>query len=288
MAANAMPAPDAEPKTAYNSIAGLLGDWIRQGTEGFVAAQKVFLDLAAQQNALALSIVRDRVGFTPPSARKLADLGGKTAHTLLDMQRQFLDLVMRENSIFQAGMKTRLAKTPLSGVAHVLHQSLEQCVGAEKQLLDFVQTQSDGAMDDFGEGKPFDTGRLKEVAREAVNRILDSQKQFLSLLQDQIAKTKEAAEEPAAETIDLVDMAKQSVDALVETQQKLLDMVTEQVKTNVSFAREIVAVDAHPATFSEVVKKSVDSFVAAQKALVDLAAKPRQPGDGDQGHAAAA
>jgi hypothetical protein len=287
MAASATPVPESDSRPTYNSIAGLFGDWIRQGTEGFVAAQKVFLDLAAQQNALALSIVRERMGFTLPPARKLADFTGESVKTLLDVQRQVLDLSLRQNTIIQAGLKARLAKTPFDGLAEVLHKGFENFIVVQKQLLDAVQLQSDGALDDFGDGKPFDNGRFAELARDAVSKFLDGHKQFLAAVQDQFSGRKEVDQEGTGQPVELLDIAKQSVDAMVETQQHLLDMISEQVKANVTFARDIFSFDANPAKFSEVVKKSVESFVAAQKALVDLAAK--QPGKPrEDGQAAAA
>ncbi len=286
MTESATPAPEAQSKTAYNSVAGLLGDWIRQGTEGFVAAQKVFLDVAAQQNALALSIVRDRVGFSPPPAKKVADFTGQHVRTMLDMQRQALDLVLKQNSILQAGLVTRLAKTPLGGVTEVLHKSLEHFIATQKQLLDAVQTQTEGALQDFADGRPFNSGRLPELGREAVNRFLEGQKQILSVVQERIAESKDEPTESAVEALAVVEMAKQSVDALVETQQKLLDIISEQVKVTETFAREVFTSDVNRATFSDVVKKSMESFTAAQKALVDLAAKPREKDDA--GKAAAA
>ena len=56
MPAHAKPAHEAAPKVPpRNSIPGLFGEWIRQGAERYIATQKILLDLAAQQNALALT-----------------------------------------------------------------------------------------------------------------------------------------------------------------------------------------------------------------------------------------
>jgi hypothetical protein len=47
------------------SLASTLANWARQGMESFVATQKILLDLAAQQNSLALGFVRERINFSP-------------------------------------------------------------------------------------------------------------------------------------------------------------------------------------------------------------------------------
>lgn len=287
MAAKVKHAPEAEPQSAYNSIAGLVGDWIRQGTEGFVATQKILLDLTAQQNALAITIIRERVGFSPPTPKKVADFAGHGVKTLLDVQRRMLDLVVKQNSILHAGLKPLLAKTPINFVAEVAHQGLDNLVSTQKEFLDIVQSQTDGAVDDFGEGKYLETGRLAELAREGMSTFLEGQKKFLDILQEQIATKARTSGKSHIKELGMLEMAKQSVDAIIETQQGLLDLASEQVKANVSFAREMFSLDVRPTAFSDVVKKSVDSFVAAQKALADLAAKPRTPED-ESRHSAAA
>jgi len=289
MAPSATDAPGPERHSACSTVTGLLGDWIRQGTEGFVAAQKILLDLTAQQNALALSIIRERVGISPPSAKKLAGFAGDGVKTMLDVQRNVLNLIGRQNSLLQAGLKTRLPNGPLSPAAEVLHQSLDAFIDAQNKLLNMIQSQTEGAVSDFEQDKGFETGRFAEMAREGMRIFLEGQKHFLDIVQEQIATKTAASPENAPEALELLEMAKRSVDAVVETQKNLLDLASNQVKANVTFAREVFSFDAQPTTFSDVVKKSVDSFVAAQKALVDLAAKPRTSApDGEAGHAAAA
>jgi hypothetical protein len=285
MAANAKPAAESAPQSAYNSIAGLLGDWIRQGTEGFVATQKILLDLAAQQNALALTILRERIGFSTPASKKLADFAGQGIKTLMEVQRQMLDVAARQNSILSEGLKPGLADTPINCLAEVVHQGLDNFITAQKQLLNIIQTHAEGAVNDFGEGKRFETGRLAELAREGTRNFLESQKKFLDIVEEQLTTKKEPAAEKAENgkgSVDIFDMAKKSVDSLIEAQQRLLDLASDQVKANAEFARDVFSTEVRPTTISEVMKKSVDSFVAAQKALLDLASKPRKaetPGD---------
>jgi len=57
--------------------------WARQGIESFVAAQRILLDLAAQENALLVGMVRENLGkpISRPGATLagLADMGVKNA-----------------------------------------------------------------------------------------------------------------------------------------------------------------------------------------------------------------
>src|SRR5271165_2577703 len=52
----------------------LLMGWARQGIESFVAAQKILLDLSAQENALLVGMVRENLG--KPISRPDATLAG--------------------------------------------------------------------------------------------------------------------------------------------------------------------------------------------------------------------
>lgn len=281
MAANAKPAADSSP-LSYHSITGLLGDWVRQGTEGFVATQKILLDLAAQQNALALTMVRERMGFSLPGSKKLADFAGQSIKTVMEVQRQMLDVVARQNSIVAEGLRPGIADSRIEPLAELIHQGLDNFIAAQKQFLNIVQSQAEGAVNDFGESKRFESGRLAETAREAARTFVESQKKFLDIVEAQmLAKGEPSAEkrEEGSQGTDIFGMAKKSMDALIEAQQHLLDLALDQIKANVNLVQGMFDVEVQRTTISEVVKKSVDSFVAAQKALADLASKPRR-GDG--------
>jgi hypothetical protein len=264
------------PTAACGSIAGLLGDLIRQGTEGFVATQKILLDLVAQQNALVLTMVRERMSFSLPEAKKLADFAEQGVKALTDVERQVLDLAAHENSIVAAGLKPGVVNTPLRGVAEVIHQGLDNFIKAQKEMLKIIESQAEGAINDLGEGKGFDTRRLGELARDGTRSFLESQKKFLDILEEQLTVKRVTRKKDSGQRVDPFEMAKQSVDALIDTQERLLDIASDQVKASVKFAHDIFTLNGHPTKVSDMVKKSVDSFVAAQKALMELASKPRK------------
>ena len=73
-----MPAKGTESERPF-SPASELASWARQGIESFVSAQKILLDLTAQQNALVLGIVREGLSkpiFRPGAAiARFADKG---------------------------------------------------------------------------------------------------------------------------------------------------------------------------------------------------------------------
>jgi len=274
----ATPQPVAQPST---SIADLVGEWIRQGAEGFIATQKILLDLAAQQNALALTILRERLGlFSPTPSKTVLDLAGKSMKNFVEGQKILLDIAARQNDIVADGLKPALSGTLVEGMAEVVHKGLNNFLAAQKEFLTFFETETEGVVADLADGKGFKTSRLADLAREGMRDFLHSQKRFLDIVEHNLVTKKEPAATGAEEhkRVDLFDMAKQSVDAYVKAQQRLLDLTADQVNVNVKMAREMFNVNVPnqpPTTLPEVLKKSVDSFVAAQKALVDLASKPK-------------
>jgi hypothetical protein len=282
MGANAKPAPESAPQSTYSSITGLIGEWVRQGTEGFIATQKILLDLAAQQNALALTMLRERLGWSAPNAKSLSDLaaiGIKNFKSFMEAEQVILDVVARQNSILAEGLKPHVAGTAVEGLAEVVRQGLDNFINAQKQFLDILEAQADGATADFEEGKRFDTGRLAEAAREGTRNFLHSQKKFLDIVEEELLAGKEPskASDNGGKSVDVFEMAKKSVNGFIEAQQRLLDLASEQIEMDVKFTREMFNVERGPVTtLSDTVRKSIDSFVAAQKALAELASKPRK------------
>lgn len=291
MAAKGASAAEPAPQSAYSSITGMIGEWIRQGTDGFIATQKILLDLAAQQNALALTVLKERLGFGPVGSKTLADFtstGIKNMKNFMEAERVVLDIVARQNSIVSEGLMPAIKGTPAEGLAEVVRQGMDNFVSAQKQFIDILEAQAEGAMSDFGEGKRFDTGRLSEVARDGMRNFLQSQKKFLDIVGEQLTAKKAHAAKSAEDgkhSVDIFETAKKSVNAFIDAQQRLLDLASDQIDIDVKFTREMFNVEARPATtLSDLARKSVDSFVAAQKALAELSAKPRKTKEGGEEH----
>jgi cell fate (sporulation/competence/biofilm development) regulator YlbF (YheA/YmcA/DUF963 family) len=279
MATPAKPAREAAPQNSW-SITGMVGDWIRQGTEGLIATQKILLDLAAQQNALALSIARERLSLIAPFPSKaVVDVTSKTVHNFMEAQQTLLDIAAKENDIVAEGLKPGMENTPIEGLAEVVHQGLANCIDAQKTFLSFVEAETQDAVKEVGDGKGFDTGHLSDVAKEGVRTFVKTQKKFLEIIEEELLTDETKPKRTAKEKkhIDLFDIAKESVDAYVEAQKRLLDLASDQINVNVRFVKDVFQKpDRDKVTaLPDIVKKSVDSFVAAQKALVDLASKPR-------------
>lgn len=269
-------APKEAPPPSRNSIPGLFGEWIRQGAEGFIATQKILLDLVAQQNALALTMVRERLGaFTPTPSGKLVELAGRGFENFMEAQRVLLEFAAQQNQIIAHALRPGIPGETLKNVADVARFGIDNFIGAQKRFIDLAEEQTRGAIADYKEGKKMDGGRLGGLARDAMKNFIDSQKKFLDIVEERMLSKHEPAKDEQA---DLFGAAKQGVDSFVEAQKRLLDLASNQVDVNVTFVKELFAGGEKPKTtsISDILRKSTDSFVAAQKALVELASKPRR------------
>jgi hypothetical protein len=271
--------PNAPSQGYRTTVTEMIAEWIRQGTEGFIATQKILLDLAAQQNALALTIVRERLGMIPTvSFKAVIDLTGACLQNFIEAQQIILDVAARQNSILADGLKPAYADTTVDRLATIVHEGVDTCITGQKEFLTFFEIQAETAIDEFGKTKTFDSKRLSKLARDGVHTFVKNQKQFLDVVEEELTATEPAgAPETEGKSVDLFDMAKQSIDAFVEAERRLLDLTSDQINVNVRFVKDVFQKpDRDKVTaLPDIVKKSVDSFVAAQKALVDLASKPR-------------
>jgi hypothetical protein len=284
-----MASPGSAASSYRPSIPEMVAEWVRQGTEGFIATQKILLDLAAQQNALALTIIRERVGLFPQAPVKaLVDLTSKCLQNFMQAQQIALDIAARQNSILADGLKPALAGSPAERLATIVHDGLDTFIAGQKKFLEYFESEAEGALKDLGDSKGFDTNRLSDLAREGVRTFVTSQKQFLDVVEEELTAKRESASsaDGEAKSVDLFDMAKKSIDSFVDAQRRFLDLTSDQINVNVQFVKDVFEPEtrAQATTLPDIVKKSVESFVAAQKALVDLASKPRKPAKEAQEH----
>src|SRR5262249_6533567 len=124
-----------EPQTA--SPAGFVTGLARQGVQSFVAAQKIFMDFAAQENALLIGMVRERLGN--PGSRPGASLVGiaeKGVKNLASAGKILLDLAGEETALGVDGVKEGLRLPVAAGVmADVLRHRVDTLIEMQKGLI---------------------------------------------------------------------------------------------------------------------------------------------------------
>jgi len=276
----------ALPSAAFS----LLADWTRQGTESFVATQKILMDLAAQQNSLALGFIRERTAdlpFGPVSG--LVEFAGQGVANFIAAQKILLELAAQENAIAHQAAKDGLGLTPpISAVADVIHGGVDAFVAMQRKFLDLAAEQTQDVVKSVKDAAPLEAvAGAAARAQEALKTFVETQKRFLDLVAEQVApkngahaengknaKNGKKASHPASQK-KLAELAKDGIDAFVEAEKQLVDLAASQLSSTIKAARPK---SAEPSTsLAEVARRGVLNFVDAQKALLDVAAKPFLP-----------
>jgi hypothetical protein len=117
-----------------------------------------------------------------------------------------------------------------------------------------------------------------------------SQKKFLDVVAEETAHVtgvKNGKPDAPRKHAELTTLARESAEALIDAQKKLLDIAAQQISVNVKVAKKTFDVlnPIPPMTLSDLTRTTVDSFVSAQKALLEVMSKPDQPQHAPQYHA---
>jgi hypothetical protein len=266
------------------SPANLLTDWARQGVQSFVAAQKILMDLAAQENALLIGMAKE--GFSKPGARLGASVAGiaeKGVENLATAGKILLDLVADETALAVDGVKEGLRlPAPAGAMAEVARHRVDTFIDMQKNLLDATADQAHAVSESYREGERLRAaGHVTELARRGIEAFVESEKKFLDLaVQEMSAATKgdKRTHKPPRDRMEiLTKVAREGAEKYIETQRKLLELAVEQLEDTAKASRqqlkERARKEALP-SFRELTEKSMKNFVSAEKSLLDLAAKP--------------
>ncbi len=260
-----------------------LAGWTRQGIESFVAAQKILFDLAAQQNALVIGVMRDRLsGSRVRPDLAIAKIADKGVENITAAGKILLDLAAGETALVAGGLNEGLRLPPAAGVlTFVVRQRVNAFIDTQKRLLDAAAAQTHAIAESYREGKGWMAGgNVAELARRAIEGFVETEKKFLNLVAQEVTAATKGGKEghtPARDRFKvLTQLARESVEKYIDAQKKLLDLAIEQMEFTGKAAGERIAVLQKQAreSWGELTEKSVRNFVIAQKSLMDLAAKP--------------
>jgi hypothetical protein len=259
-----------------------LVDWARQGLETFTAIQSIMLELVAEQNALAIGAMRERLSKprfrADILAAKLADNGiaGVTGTGKI-----LLDFLAGETSLLADGLKEGLSFVPAAGsVAAIVKHRVETLVGMQKRLLDATAEQAHAIAESYQGPTDFTLPRMRELTRQAVMGFVNTEKQFLGLVSDELAVAgeREPGHRAARQRSKiLVRLARQSVEKYIDAQKKLLELAIHQFEAARAIEKHAEAEEqqAPVTSWAELTQKSVRNFVHAEKQLMDITVKPK-------------
>ncbi len=278
-----MEARARESSKASSPVSHMAG-WTRQGVESFVAAQKVLLDLIAEQNALVLGMVRKRLrepNLGPINT--IAKIADKGVENLAAAGKILLDLAARETALVVDGVKEGLRLPAAAGaVANVVRYRVDALMDMQKRLLDVTAEQTHEFAKSYEEGKNLLVGvsaSLAELVRLGIEGFVETEKKFLDLTVHE-ATTAKAGKEGRKSTGErseaVTHLAQQGVEKYIDAQKKILHLAIEQIEFAGKATGESLEAAGKEARTSlgELTEKSVQNFARAQKSLMHLATKP--------------
>ncbi len=269
-----------------------LTDWARQGFASFMAAQKILLDLAAQENALLIGMAREQFGkggFRPGNT--LAGFADDGVKNFAAAGKILLDLAAGETGLVVEGMKEGLPlPVAASVVADVARHRAETLIGLQKQLLDAAAEETHEVAESYKEGKELQAGaHAANLARRGLEGFIATEKKFLDLAAKEVAeavKENKRSTKPPRERIKvLTEMTRDGAEKYMEAQKKLVNLAIEQMEKIGKAKADHKEPGRKPAPelLGELTEKSVHNLVTAEKSLLDLAMTPRKAGTGTRG-----
>jgi hypothetical protein len=280
MPATAKPAP-AATRSQASSPFSLFTEWARQGTESFFATQRILVDLVMRQNSNTMTAIRERLADVGPAPlTALTEMAGEGASNLIAAERVLLHLAQRENEILVGALQDRTGNSaPAAAVTNVIRRSIDTLVDMQMHFLSLAAKQADQWVDSAKSGIPFDGKAVPELAREAMENFVRSQKKFLDVIAEEMANLTEGVTNnhtPGRKT-QLPELAREAAEAFIDAQKKVLDVYAQQGDVNLKTARSIF--DAlnpfQPEIVKEFSRHTVENFVTAEKALLDVVYKSR-------------
>ncbi len=123
-----------------NAPTDALSDWIRQGIEGFIEAQKRWSEIAVQQSKQILQAVQSNTNFAN-SGDESSGGANQGIESLVKMRNSWLDFVTRQNNQLITAMKDTLKiddSSPVSAMADFAQQAVNNYVEVQKRWLDLA------------------------------------------------------------------------------------------------------------------------------------------------------
>ena len=214
--------PKTKPEAASRSResqASLLSEFVRQGTESFFATQRILLDLATRQNTTTVEAIRDRLyNVRTAPVEALTEMAGEGMSNFIAAQRVLLQpRAAPERNAAERRRGTNPELKPVGAMAELLRRGIDTFIDMQQHFLTMVAKQADVWVDNTKDGKPFEGKGMPEIAREAMENFVRSQKKFLDAVAEETAHAmgaKDGQEHRAGKKTEVAELARQGTRSL--------------------------------------------------------------------------
>lgn len=278
-----MPTPvrsESSHHTRESSFVNLLSGWAQQGVQSFFATQRILVDLAMRQNANLMHSVRQQLSDPVHSPTAiLSEVTAEGIANFIEAQKVLLELGQKQNEILMTGVKERVGDSPAAeAVTDLLRRSVDTFVQMQQEFLKIAGKQTHTWVEAVKAGKPYQGEHLVELAQEAMEHFVKTQKHFMDVIADETAKATGSKHTNGAKKMkktELAQLARQTTESFIEAQRKLVDVAGRQMNAGVKTAGKTLEL-LRPFPFlplGELTREGVKSYVDAQKELMDVMAK---------------
>ena len=256
-----------------SSLVTMLSGWVQQGVENFFATQKILVDLAMNQNAKAVNLVRASLAnpqFSPVSI--LTELASEGMSNFIAGQKVLLDLVREENEIVLNGVKGRVSASDAAvAMSDLVRRSLNTFLELQQDFLKIAGKQAHNWLTAVEKGKAYDGEQLVEMAREGMDHFVQTQQKFLTMIAEEASKATKSEAGRKAKIEELSELASQATECFMEAQKKLMDVAGKQMNANLKASGRALEMMKPLAAIPlpELAREGVKTFVDAEKALID-------------------
>lgn len=252
----------------------VFADTVRQGVDTFALTQKMFLDVAVQQNAMLMGFVQQGLdkGVTPETI----DLAGKTTRTFLQSQTVLLDLAVQQTQLglgLLKGMAGNSASSLNTEFWDMLEKGAITFATAQKRLLEYAGQQADAMVKagrEANSATPNPLSQMAGLARQAAQAL--APKEFLDLLiKAEQQKQRIFRDAPSADPAQhFLKLARQSFENYIDLQRKLSEQAA-RLMDDWTRAWQSGAACQPSVTFEDLARQGVEAFVKTQSEIQGFA-----------------
>ena len=227
---------NTETRQSHSPLS-ILTELAVEGASSFIEAQRIFLNLAKEENNLLMNGVKERVGESTPAV-EMTDLVRRSLDTLLDMQQAFLTTTSKQTiqllEAVQAGKSY-----PSHHFTELAREGMENFVDAHRKFLDVLTEETMKATGKTEHVKVAKKTELSKLARDAGELFIDAQKKVLDVLGQQmnvnLNAATQAVESLSPRLANVTAMPAKAVKTFVESEKAILQsLITppRKAKTN--------------------------------------------------------
>jgi len=234
-----------------------------------------------RQNASLMHSLRQQL--SDPQHSPTAILGEVTAEGIsnfIEGQKVLLELGQKQNEILMTGVKERVGEwPPAQAVTDLLKRSVDTFIHMQQEFLKIAGKQAHTWVEATKAGKPYQPEQLVELAREAMDNFVKTQKHFMDVIAEETAKATGSKHTNGVTKIkktELSKLAREATESFIDAQRKLVDVAGRQMNASVKTAGKTLEL-LRPFPFlplAELTREGVKSYVDAQKELIDVMVKP--------------